>query len=67
MSFEKDDKVAKETIEKKCESNLIGGVEWYDTEVVGMCSTLAWEIKYLRMRGLLIHHPMVPRLVRFKE
>jgi len=67
MKANGEDVTAKDTIIASCEINIIDEVTWYDTEDLCLRSSLAWEIKYLRMRGLLIHHPMVPRLVRFKE
>lgn len=67
MDFTREDKLAKDTIKDGCVSILHDGVQWYDTEWLLNCSSVAWEVKYLRLRGLLTHHPLIPKLVRFKE
>lgn len=61
------DIAAVNTIKDGCVSVLIDSVTWYDTEELKHCSSVAWEIKYLRHRGLLVHHPMIPKLVRLQE
>lgn len=61
------DTVAKNTIKDGCVSILQDGVQWYDTEWLIHCSTVAWEVKYLRHRGLLVHHPLIQKLVRIQE
>ncbi len=61
------DIAAVNTIKDGCICILQDGVPWYDTEWLINCSSLAWEIKYLRHRGLLVHHPLIPKLVRLEE
>jgi hypothetical protein len=43
---------------RNCPKVLVDGREWYDTT---NCNVY-WEVKYLRMRGHLMHHPK-PHLV----
>lgn len=66
MNYNLEDRQARNTVEDGCISVLVDGVKWYDTEWLHHCSSVQWEVKYLRTRGLLIHHPTVPKLVRFK-
>lgn len=40
-------------IKKHCPEVIIDGVTWYDTSTAG----LDHEVKYLRLRGLIIIHP----------
>ena len=61
------DKQATSTILDSCEPVTLGGVVWRDVERLRNCSSVAWEIKYLRTRGLLEHHPMIHNLIRLKE
>lgn len=61
------DKQATGVILDCCEPVTLGGVVWRDTERLRNCSSVVWEIKYLRTRGLLQHHPMIQKLVRLKE
>ena len=67
MNYTREDKIAIDTIKDGCVSVLQDGVQWYDTEWLRNCSSLVWEVKYLRTRGLLTHHPIIPKLIRFKE
>lgn len=67
MNYTREDKIAIDTIKDGCVSVLQDGVQWYDTEWLRNCSSLVWEVKYLRTRGLLTHHPLIPKLIRFKE
>ena len=67
MNFNREDKQAIATIRDGCVSVLQDGVQWYDTEWLRNCRSLVWEVKYLRTRGLLTHHPLIPKLIRFKE
>jgi hypothetical protein len=66
MDYKREDEVAKNTIKDGCIAVLMDGVEWYDTEWLRFCSSVQWEVKYLRTRGLLTHHPLIPKLVRLK-
>lgn len=47
-------------IKKQCPETVVEGVTWYDTSTAG----LEHEIKYLRLRGIIIIHPC-HYLVRF--
>lgn len=67
MDTSRDDRQAKQAIKDGCVCILQDGVPWYDTEWLINCESLAWEVKYLRMRGLLVHHPLIQKLVRMKE
>ncbi len=67
MDLNREDTLAKNTIIDGCVSIIHDGVQWYDTEWLRNCGGLQWEVKYLRTRGLLTHHPLIPKLIRFKE
>jgi len=61
-----EDKNAMNTIRDGCIKVVVDGVPWYDTEWLHYCSSVQWEVKYLRTRGLLTHHPLIPKLIRLK-
>lgn len=42
---------------------VLGGVIWRDVSD----GKAVWEDKYLRLRGKLIHHPLLPQLVRLRD
>lgn len=67
MDYRQEERKAKEAIIDGCVSILNNGVQWYDTEWLVNCESLAFEIKFLRSRGLLFHHPLIHKLVHFKE
>ena len=67
MDYTREDKQAIATIKDACVSTLVDGIQWYDTEWLLNCSSVQWEVKYLRTRGLLTHHPLIPKFIRFKE
>lgn len=58
------DKQAMNTILDECGVQVLDGVVWRDTNVVKNAKNVVWEVKYLSMRGLLVHHPLIPQLVR---
>jgi hypothetical protein len=60
------DKQAVNTILDSCSPVVIEGVIWRNTDELRNCSSVIWEVKYLKMRGLLIHHPLIYTLVRLK-
>jgi len=61
------DKQAINTILDGCGVQVLDGVVWRDTNILRNCSSVVWEVKYLSMRGLLVHHPLVYNLVRMNE
>lgn len=61
------DKQATDTILDCCEPVTLDGVVWRNTERLQNCASVLWEVKYLRLRGLLKHHPLIYNLVRLKE
>lgn len=63
-SYERDDMVAKDTIRDACAKVILEGVTWYNVEDLKWTNSVAWEVKYLRTRGLLCHHPVAHNLVR---
>lgn len=60
------DKQAKDTILNVCTPVQEGGYLWRDTTKLLNCLSVLWEVKYLRMRGLLAHHKDKPHLVKLK-
>ena len=66
MNYNREDKLAIATIKDGCISVLQDGVQWYDSEWLRNCNSVQWEVKYLRTRGLLVHHPLIHKLVRFQ-
>lgn len=60
------DKQARDTILNVCAVENEGGFLWRNTERLTNCLTVLWEVKYLRMRGLLAHHKEKPHLVKLK-
>lgn len=42
------------------EEEMYYNIFWKEAEI-------QWEVKYLRMRGVLMHHPKRPNLVQFKQ
>ena len=61
------DKQAVNTILDGCNIQVLEGVVWYDTTMLRNCSSVVWEVKYLHLRGLLVHHPLIYNLVRICE
>lgn len=60
LAEEASDKRCTDAIKKAPKVNLDGN-EWYDLSM----QYLDFEAKYLRLRGLLRHHPSLPYLVYF--
>lgn len=60
------DKQARDVILDQCGVQVLDSVIWRDTLVLRSVSNVVWETKYLSMRGLLIHHPLIYNLVRLK-
>ena len=52
---------AREKIISRCNQVLADGRTWYDTS--WRAEEVRWEVKYLRMRGKLMHHPERHNLV----
>lgn len=67
ITYKLADKQAVNTILDACDAVTLEGVVWRDTEHLRNCTSVQWEVKYLRTRGLLEHHPVVPILVRIKH
>ena len=61
------DKQAVNTILDGCGVQVLDGIVWRDTTVLRNCSSVVWEVKYLKLRGLLVHHPLIYNLVRMSE
>lgn len=61
------DKQAINTILDGCAVQVLDSVVWYDTNVLRNCSSVVWEVKYLKMRLLLVHYPLMYNLVLLKE
>ena len=62
LAYEGCDKKNIGLIKKVCVETDLEGVVWWDTTGQG----LEYEVKYLRLRGLIVVHPSHV-LVRFKE
>lgn len=60
------DKQASDTILDQCAVQVLEGVVWRDVNKVKNLPHVVWEVKYLRMRGLLKHHPLIPNLVHLR-
>lgn len=60
------DRQAIDTILDQCGVQVLDGVTWRDTQVVKNVQNVVWEVKYLSLRGLLVHHPLVHNLVRVR-
>lgn len=65
MNHQLEERVAKNTIQDGCISVLVDGVQWYDTEWLRHCNSVQYEVKYLSSRGVIVHHPLIHKLVRF--
>jgi len=61
------EKQAVNTILDACAVEVVDGVLWRNTNVLSCCTSVVWEVKYLHMRGLLCHHPLVHNLVRLRR
>lgn len=61
------DKQSTDVILDECGIQILDGVVWRNTNVLRTVNNVVWEVKYLSMRGLLCHHPMVHTLVRLKD
>jgi len=61
------DKQATDVILDLCNVQVLNGILWYDTQSVKNEKNVVWEAKYLSMRGLLVHHPLIYNLVRLNE
>lgn len=67
LAFRFADDKATEVILSRCGIQVLDCIPWRDTNVVIGQSDVVWEVKYLQMRGLLCHHPMIHNLVRIRR
>jgi hypothetical protein len=67
MDFKREDALAMNTIKDACAKAVLEGVTWYNVDDIKWTNSVAWEVKYLRTRGLLCHHPVASNLVRLNE
>ena len=61
------DKQAINTVLDGCTVQVLELVVWYDTNSIRNCTSVVWEVKYLKLRGLLVHHPLIYNSVRINE
>ena len=61
------DKQSIDTILDQCGVQILDSVRWYDTNTLRSAKNVVWEVKYLSIRGLLVHHPLIHNLVRFEQ
>jgi len=60
------DERAIDVILNECGVQVLDSILWRDTRQLKTVKDVVWEVKYLKMRGRLMHHPLVWHLVRLK-
>ena len=50
----------------ECGVQVLDSVIWRDTQKLKTVTDVLWEVKYLKMRGKLVYHPLIYNLVRLK-